>query len=229
MRVGLVEVGEDLVECVLGVHDRPARAFAQVEVAAPVGGVGVEVGGEVDEGPVEEGVVEHDGRVVGDQDVGEGEQFADVVVAGDVVDGAGRGGGQGGALHVVAAHQQDVGGAELLGEPADVQRQFGVLVAGPAAEGRRVEDHRAVVRNAEGFGERRAGRVLFAGGDEAVVARVAGGQQLVRVEAVGAAEGVGVVRGADQEVVEAVDGPLGRRRCGSFCVLTRASSNPIRL
>ncbi|CAM5631355.1 hypothetical protein SCYAM73S_07458 [Streptomyces cyaneofuscatus] len=64
------------------------------------------VGGVQEDGPVQQREVEHDRGVVGDQDVGQGEELADVVVARDVDHRAGRAEREPGGLQVVRPDEE---------------------------------------------------------------------------------------------------------------------------
>lgn len=212
--VGLLQFREGREQLLLRRGHRPGGLLLQVEVAAALGRVRLQVGGVQHDGPVEEGEVEHDGGVVGDQHIGEGEEFADIVVTRDVDDGSGRAERQPGGLQVVGPHEQGVGVAEPIGELPYVQQESGpALLAGAAPERRRVQHGLLVVVQPERPGERRARQPSFGLGpvalrDQGVVARVAGAQETFLGQPVGAGEGVHVVLGADEEVVEAVHRPL---------------------
>ncbi len=191
--------GEDVDQLVLAARQGARRRGAQVEVGAAGRLVSLPVVGVDHDRPVQVGVVEHQRRVVRDQDVrGQAERLHARVVA-DVDDPA-AGGGQRGAVGVVGAGQDDEARAQAAHDPLEVEGA--VLGAAVVAVGRRVEDRHRALRDAQRGAQ--PGHVRRGRRPEHVVAGVAVLQRGVAA-GVDALLGQGGVAVGGQHVVPLVD------------------------
>ncbi|CAM3605728.1 hypothetical protein STAL104432_26150 [Streptomyces albus] len=194
--------GQHVEEFVVVAGDGAGRRRGDVEVGAAGVPVGVPVGCVDDEGPVESGVVEHQGRVVGDQHVGGEAQLLHRRVVRHIDDTRRQTGRPVPVVEVVGADQDDEAGAEPGRQPGHVQR-------GPApwpvvAVGGRVQHGDGPFGDAQpgaGAGHVGGGRRL-----EDVGARIPELQRRVR-RRVGALPHEGRVRVGGEAVVPAVGVP----------------------
>ncbi len=141
-----VAAGEDADQLVLVPRDRARREGAQVEIGAAGRLVGFRLVGVDHDRPVQTRVVEHQCRVVGDEDVRGQAERLHARVAADVEDPA-PGLGERTAVAGVRAGQHHEAGTEADEDPLQVQG--GALGAPVVAVGGRVEDRDRPLGDAE--------------------------------------------------------------------------------